>query len=301
MFKNNSFNSSILIRLWEWCVTNCYNCSSYFDKKNEYDYEKFENVFLYLNKNFEKTFSIFLYWTEVIFHKDIYKFITDEKIKDFRLSLHINPLFSEERLKKIKEISYFNEKIFFETCYTIKNDKEMLSILKNITFLKKENIKSSMDLFLDFNKYLSNFLNILKKLWFSIIKTDITSHLNYDFCINCSLNNINIILYHTKEQFIKDDKIYNIPNNWCVARHTFEVIDNNYININEEIEITKEWIFKMHINTYCSKAIQNISNIYKDKDEIIKDFIKLDKYLEKYDDFLDMWKKCFDCIKNPYV
>ncbi len=301
LFINKWNPSSILLRIWEHCATNCYNCYSRYDKKNNYKYNDFSEVFKFMKDKCDKSFSVFLFWTEVIFHPEIEKFIEDKTIMLFRHSLHINPIYSILRADKMLSLYNKYNYIYFDTCYFMKNVDEIKGVFKTILFLKKHQINSSMDLFVDLWKFWKIIKIFFKEQGFMFNKQERTSHLNFPDCLEFTINNkkLAIMIYHTKKQEIRNKTITNIPNTWCVVRKTFD-IDDNKILVNEEIELDYKWVIKMHINTYCNKAIKQISHINKSNIEIKNDFKKLDEYLVQYDND-DMWKDCFRCVSNPYI
>lgn len=305
IFVNNSESvwwdiCNILFRIGEWCATNCYNCFSSFDKKNYKPYSLYKEIFEKVNNICDDNFFVFFYWVEAIFHPEIEKYISDKNLSRYKKSLHITPLYDSKRIDKIIEISKKYNNISFDTCYTIKSYKEIISVLKFLKFIQDNNINSTIDLFFDFWKYLKKLLFFLK--WFSNYKLSykfLNTHLWNEKCIEFNFNNKQIILlYHTKEQFIKDEKIYNLPFNFCPVKKSFK-IKENFIYSSEEIEFNEIWDIKVHFNSYCSKWIQKISSVYKTNLEIIDDFKQFDEYLKKYEKG-DMWINCYNCITNPY-
>lgn len=294
--------ASILIRLWEKCVTNCYNCCSIKDKQKFYKYEQFEKILNFMKERCDKSFSIFLFWTDVINHPDIDKFLSDPIIKLFRRHpVHISPLYEKNRVEKIMYLYKKFPDTKFDTCYYIKNMGQLKLFFKMVLFLKKNNVPSSMDIFLDLSYYGKLIKEFFIRNWFEFRLQIETSHLNFDKCLEFTANNKNLafMIYHTKPQIILEDRIEHIPNNGCVARKTFK-IKWNQIFVYEEIEIDGMWNIKMHINSYCSKAIKRISDVKKADEEIIEDFKKLDEYLKQFDTD-DMWKSCFKCISQPFI
>lgn len=290
---------NILFRVGEWCATNCYNCTSAFDKVSYKPYSDYKNIFEKVVDVCDDNLLVFFYWVEAIFHPEIEYFINDNNLKDYKKSLHITPLYRLDRIQKIKNISDKYNNISFDTCYTIKNTEDLFSFLKFFTFLNKNKINSTLDIFFDYNKYAKILLNFFKKFNPKIVNKPINTHLGNEKCIELNFDNNQIILlYHTKPQFIKDDKIHNLPFTLCAVKKSFD-IKEDFIYTSEEIEFTENGDITVHFSTYCSKWIQKISSIYKNKKEIIEDFKKFDKYLEKYNSG-DMWKNCYNCISNPY-
>lgn len=300
LFRNTWNPSSILIRIWEWCATNCYNCYSKYDNIKFYSYESFLAPIDFIGNKCDETFSIFLFWVEAIFHPDIERFISNPTLSKYRISLHINPTDSQKRRQQIYLLSQKYKHIFFETCFTLKSQEDFISIFKHILFLKNSDINSSMDLFLDFTKYGDLIKNLFAKYNFIYRKQPNTSHLNYTECLEFTANDkrLAIMIYHQKTQEIRNKRITNIPENGCVIRRSFE-FEKGFIWVNEEIELCSNGVIKVHINTYCNKAIQSISHITKDDNSIYQDFLNMYHYLEDFDGW-DMWKKCFECISNPY-
>ena len=294
---------NILIRIWEWCATNCYNCYSNKDNIIFYDYSKFIWLFDYIEKKCETKFDIFFYWIESIFHPDILLFLWNKSITNYRKSLHITPLYSHNNLSKILNISQGFPDVSFDTCYTIDDLKNLKSVIKFLQFVIDNNIKSTIDLFFDFDKYykyLFDILNIISDNKYSSWRKTKNTHMWNTNCFEFIFNNWKqaILLYNAKKQTIINNEITNISNNDCIVKKSIEISKNN-IYISEEIEFTYKWEITIHINAYCSKAIKIISNITKDDIDIIKDFNILNKYLSIYNTS-DMWKSCYTCMNNPY-
>jgi len=291
---------NILIRIWEWCVANCYNCDSWNENIKYFKYEDFFKVFSYIKKECDNKMSIFFYGTNSILHPDIEKFINDLNIKKFKKSLNISPIYNEKNLSRLKYLSIKYSDVSFDTVYIINSIEKVISIIKFILFVIKNNIKSTLDLFFDYNYYIKYFKVLFIQNKQQIIDKSINTHIWYNKCNQLTFNNNKqiILLYNCKKQIINNNTITNLPYSYCIVKESINILDNN-IEISEEIEFTREGNITIHISWYCSKGIINISNINKKYIDIIKDFRKLNLYLEKYNKWF-MWQNCIKCMKEPY-
>jgi len=299
LFKNKWNNWCLLIRVWDWCIQNCYNCYSRFDNQNYYNYDLFKDTLDFIDKKCETNFSFFLYWVDVIYHPELEYFLDNKIIWKFNdISIHIFPILSNDRINRILYISNKYKNLSFDTSYVIENDDIFKDIVKYIKFIIKHDIKSTLDLFLDFNRYYDLIKTVFLKLWFIFRVQKQNTHMNFTSCIELIKWNIVLMIFHTKKQYISNWRIYNIPNTWCLARKALSIC-NNTVFVHEEIDIDYKWNIKLHLNAYCSSAIKSISSVYKTDKSIINDINKFIKYMKKYDNH-DMWIDCFNCIKKPY-
>lgn len=292
---------NILFRIGEGCATNCYNCTSAFDEISYKRYSTYRSVFSLVKDICDSDLLVFFYGVEAIFHPEIEKYIEDTNLQWFQKSLHITPIYNQKRIQKILEISAKYPDISFDTCYTIKTKSDLILVLKFLRFLHEYNIKATIDLFFDYEKYLKIMISFLRQQdEGSILNKPVNTHLGNEKCIELSFHNSRQIhlLYHTKPQYIADSRIHNLPFQLCAVKKSFE-ITNDCIFTSEEIEFTENGDITVHFSTYCSKWIQKISSIYKTSSEIISDFQKFDSYLQQYESG-DMWVNCFKCISNPY-
>lgn len=291
---------NILLRIWEWCATNCYNCNSSKDNISFYSYNEFLERIEFINKNCDNKLHLFFYWVEAIFHPEILKFLYDKNLQFFSKSLHITPIYELKRIKTIFELSKKFSNVSFDTCYTIKDNQDLKWVLMFLDFIVKNNIKSTLDLFFDYSKYLPIILAFFKKHNVTFLDKTINTHIWNTKCFEFQLNNSNqtILLYDLKEQVISKSSISNIKYDLCVVKNSLTITDEK-IYVSEEVEFAKSGEITVHISTYCSKWIWKISSIYKTKNEIISDFKKLDAYLEKYNTW-NMGENCLNCMLNTY-
>lgn len=285
--------------IWNKCVTNCYNCNDRFSDSSFIEYNKFKEVFKFIKEKCSKKFYIIFSHTDTIFHPEIEKFILDKNLLLFEKSLHLEPLYNLNRINKIKYISYKYPNISFNAPYTIKNLIDFKNNIKFIHFLVNYNIKSTIDLFIDFNLYFKIYDNLLRyKYKFNIKIKKSSSFLSHDNCVLYELWNVVIVLYHLLEEKIIDWKIEKLWNNDCITRKSFNIYDGK-IYVWWEIQFNYDGIIKTHMNAYCSKWIKSISSIHNNDNNIISDFNKLDLYLKEKDNS-NMSINCFNCISNPY-
>jgi len=304
LFKNNSEKigwdiGNILLRIWEWCATNCYNCPSNTEEVEYFKYKDFLPCYNYIRESCDTKLDIFFYWTESIYHPEILSFLGDKDLVNFNKSLHITPIYSPSRIAKINYISEKFTDVSFDTCYTIKDLQSLLWVLKYLKYIIDNDIKSTLDLFFDYQKFAPHILRFLKQYNVLCKDKSINTHIWYNNCVEFIYNERQIILlYDLKEQNIVNKRITNLQNTSCIAKKSIDVIDNS-IYISEEVEFTKEWEITVHLNTYCSKWINKISHINKTQEEVVNDFKRLDFYLAKFNTW-DMWKNCYNCMTKPY-
>ena len=291
---------NVILYIWDKCPTNCYNCTRNSNSEEFYPYYKFEEVISFIESNCSKSVNIFLKWVEAIFHPDIELFILDKKLKWFNMWLHISPVFTNNRIDKIKELAFKFDNISFDTTFTIKTQDDLIKVLKFIKFTVKSNINCTLDLFIDYKDFLFIFLKIIKFYWFKYKINKSSSHYFNIECIELILNNRrqNILVYNTKKQEIINSTITNLEYISCLANDNILIKDNK-IFFREEVEFNYNGDIKIHLNSYCSKWIQKISSIYNEW-FILNDFLIFKKYMSKYSNDLPMWKNCFNCMNNPY-
>lgn len=158
-------------------------------------------------------------------------------------------------------------------------------MLRFLKFVYEHDIKTTLDLFFDYDKFLKIIITYFRQRKdYSIFDKPINTHLGNEKCIEFSFHNSRQIhlLYHTKPQFIANDRIYNLPVSLCAVKKSFDIRED-YIFTSEEIEFTESGDVTVHFSAYCSKGIQKISSIYKSSSEIIADFNRLDVYLQQYE------------------
>ena len=304
LFKNNSEKigwdiGNILLRIWEGCATNCYNCSSNTEEVEYFKYEDFLDSCKYISKNCDTKLDIFFYGTESVYHPEILSFLGNQDISHFNKSLHITPIYSSLNIEKINFISQEYENVSFDTCYTIKDLKSLLWVLKYLKYVIDNDIKSTLDLFFDYNKFAPHILRFLRMYDIKWKDKSVNTHIWYNNCVEFIYNERQIILlYDLKQQNVVDKRVTNLQNTNCIAKNSIDIVDKE-IYISEEVEFTKKWEITVHLNTYCSKWINRISHISKANEEIIDDFKKLDWYLEKFNSW-DMWKNCYNCMTKEY-
>jgi len=152
----------------------------------------------------------------------------------------------------------------------------------------------------DFKKYETNNINfwIQKILQADNIKSILANIYDLeDIKLNIS---INLIFDFTKFKFfiqelrlkyvsyIKDRNIFFRVGSCVVA----------FIIIEDDIEIDMRWNIKFHLNNFCNQGIKKISSIYKNSEEIKKDFNSLVEILDTKKPWKNMCKKCISLPIN---
>ncbi|MDD3302436.1 MAG: hypothetical protein PHN31_02695 [Candidatus Gracilibacteria bacterium] len=265
MFKTFS-NATLLIKIGKNCPANCENCEVE-RIKEEISFLKFFDTLNLINEKFDKNFSIFLFGIDFFENIDSMQYIKFFIENGFNnISLQIKPYYTEKQAESIENISKIYPNISFDFIYHINTKEEIKDIIKFLNYYKDKNKKISGDLFI--SHYFQELIYLLKSIGFRFIKGE-SSHNLFNGCIEAKLDNITIIIYKKNDTISTQKNICPFDN--CIAYNLFK-IDDNYIIVNEEIEINYEGNLSFHFNVYCSKYMRNVTNLFYENKKIIKDF-----------------------------
>jgi len=286
----------VLLTVWESCPSNCFNCSSREAPKKYYSYKDLRENILFIWENFTKNFECLLFFTDAIYHPDIVEFVSDPILSNFdTFTLQIHPVYNDKFETIVPLIIEKNPQVVFHICNFYLNSENVDSIIYFFQNITKYNTLFDMDLFFDFKKYRSEMETMLRMFPWKISSwIDPNNKKTYKL----EYKNIEINFYFQAEQriFSNQNYISNVHFKDCISYTSFNILWEE-IYVDEEVMIQPDGTITFHRNTLCSKAIQKISHIKKDKYQILKDFLSLKDILLEYNSW-DMWKNCFECIHN---
>lgn len=286
----------IWLVLWQSCPSNCYNCNLNLLEQKFFSYENHKENIEFIWSNFSDNFSIFLSGVENIFHPDIEKFIEDWTISKYEIYIHVNPIFEKNRCTQIKMLSEKYPQIYFDTWYTVRSSVDLVWIFQYINFLDISQVSSLISLFIDLEIYGIAIKRIFSQYNFSLIRKETDDSWVTLIFVKWW---VEVSVIHQKKQVIKNNFIHELWFTSCMAKKSFSVVWDT-VFIEREVEFHKDGTMKFHLNPYCNKGITSISNINKEKNDIIRDFQAFDLYLEKFNSW-DMKKNCIICMWKPYI
>jgi len=282
LFKNVSSLSVKLINNDKKCIWSCLRC---FESQNIqskwFNHLSLVNEFLTSieNKhllNLKELDAINFYWSSIfdLFSiKEIEDFLYKNKELNFKVQVNLNNLDFLNSFKSIEDYKiFFNVSFFLFKSYENNLDLELLKTY--IDFFNNNSLKYEVDI--SINTDFNDINDIKRKLW----------------------NNINI----RENIIIKDNNVSNLQE--CSIVNSFFVTKDNIILRTWEyksllLDFIPNWDIQTH-NLPCHWWAITISNINKDRNEILKDFLKfkffLNKYLNNWSS--SFWKKCYNCFNK---
>jgi hypothetical protein len=275
LFWNNL--GLIILKLeGEWrCLTSCVWCNEWLIESSKwYWFESLKNIIEYsLDSLVSNGTKFFLYWKNVFklsFYDELISYILahPEVNFDFHLTsfLDENDFAKLEKIKNIDNLSF----TFCQSYSTI--DKTVLEKLASqISSIKKRN---QIVLIVDNNLAEANiFLDSLSKYW--------------DF--ELTISRYPIFIWK---------KATNTGNSKCLVLGSF-IPKDDYIDINKSVllEILPDWKLRLH-NYLCNLASIDITNVFKEKNEILKDFKKFIYFFHKFHMKWNYETNCYKCIKK---
>lgn len=281
----------IFIKVWEQCPTACPSCKYWTSQKNSfYDINLLKNNILKVNPFFDKGFTYFLYWSNVLNLPNLDELLNTIISINKKIVIQVDiTLLKSDILKMLELHKNYKNKISFLFSNNIFTDQELDKILKIMNQLKLTWLKVNFDIVLNIKKYhnkIKLFLQTFNKVGVDPI------HRNIYFIDN------NIT--GTFSQSIKIDNalkvIQGIKYEHCVMWDFFTII-NNKIILSSHIELTKEWNFTFH-TPLCFLTEINISNFSFSYDKLIQDFQKFQDIFIQDKKSKDIASTCYNCIKS---
>lgn len=283
----------VSIKIWTWCPAWCDCDFSYKKIKNEitYNIESLKKNIDFIDENFSDSFEIFLVWLNVLKYEKLFEILDIIISKWRKFKIQIPHFLTENDYLVLEKLSEKYWKFNCSIPKTIDSSLDISNLLLLIKNFSKINFswKIYFDVFLDLEKY--------EKVIFSIIQKMSTIQSLNEY--NCIIWDKFDIKFHDLSWKINHEKreISNLKRKSCLMKNYF-YIDDKYIFLNDHIEILPNWDLTFHDNL-CYLAHFAISEISKKDFEIIKDFEKYIKYLEKISDW-DLVINCYKCLKNKY-
>jgi len=217
--------------------------------------------------------KFFLYWKNIFqlkYYDKLISYIIDNSNINF--DFHLTTFIDDEDLLKLDEILKIKN-ITFTFCQSYSTID--FSILDKIVSILIKNNKRNQIVFIaekDFDN-IKEYFDLINDKW------------NFELIIS-------------RYPIFLKNKVIGTWNEKCVVLNNF-IPKWDYIDINWSmlLEILVNWDLRLH-NYLCNLASIDITNIYKDKNEIIKDFKKFIYFYHKFHLKWSYEENCYKCIKK---
>lgn len=270
----------VMFSLSTWCVSNCIWCKNFNNVNNLYSQDN-------ILKNINRAYDIWFYWKNIMFFNYNFFDLNNDYIKRILLNIKNNNLVFHTSLVNLKKDKIeFAIKENIKIVYQINLSKNSFYILlKNINLLLRLNLEVIFWVKEKDRILYRSILNSLLKLWFNLYKD------NYIY------GNIKIKFFFYEWQRIKINKCFlnNAFNFW-----KNEIIINNKIFESSYFEILINWDVRVH-EPPCWYWDLVITNIYRSKGKIVKDFQKFSCYIKNFLYNFPKGVNCELCNKIKYI
>lgn len=267
----------IILKLeWEGkCLTSCTWCDEWIkESTNWFSFEWIKEIIDYSLKNLVTSDSkFFIYWKNIFklsYYDELIKYVLGNSNINF--DFHLTTFLDNNDLLKLENLLVINN-ITFTFCQSYSTID--FTILNKIIKILSNSHKKNQIVFIaekDFSKIEKYFDDIAKK-W-------------------------NFELFISKYPIFYKNNVIWTWNKKCLVLDKF-IPKDNYIDINWSIllEILINWDLRLH-NYLCNLASIDITNVYKERTEIINDIKKFMYFFHKFHSKGSYESNCYKCIKK---